>query len=475
MIGRTMHLLILLTATMGNLSIKGLGAEPLPPRALARIGDHRFYHGPGITCIALSPDGRRAASAAREHNSDEIANNGASLYDRLIIVWDAVTGEPLHELHVPHGTVSRLAFSPKGKRLAVSYAISEDHSEPKSGVVLFDLVAGTLLRQLSEFQAEIAFLQFSADGKQLRVSEWNGPVTAWDAATGKRLRFWKLPRSKTLSKGTRKEGAVVGVMSPDGRVIAWEIACCSMGGCPSVWLDGLRIVDAETNSTLYQKKFSDPDEESHHNELNWSFAFTSDGKRLVADCDKLVVWETATGKELTSFKIPGMARFALSPDGRSVVIEEAGSGRKKTRLRLWDIETRKPLRELFSGIEGLEDGFGKTAPIFSVDGKTLLAATESTLRLFDATTGDEHTTIGHRAAVTPRFSADGPTLSTYCVGRGCSWDVSGNKPIILRDEARKARKLLCVATGAAHQLFTDASLNICIRERNTDILRVALS
>jgi hypothetical protein len=40
-------------------------ADELPPRALARLGDYRFYHGPEIACAVLSPDGSRVASAAR--------------------------------------------------------------------------------------------------------------------------------------------------------------------------------------------------------------------------------------------------------------------------------------------------------------------------------------------------------------------------------------------------------------------------
>lgn len=64
MIDKTIRLLILLTAMMGPSRTEGLAAEPLPPRALARIGDHRFYHGPRITCAVLSPDGSRMASAA---------------------------------------------------------------------------------------------------------------------------------------------------------------------------------------------------------------------------------------------------------------------------------------------------------------------------------------------------------------------------------------------------------------------------
>ncbi|HTU22387.1 MAG TPA: hypothetical protein VMG10_30385 [Gemmataceae bacterium] len=129
MIDKTRRLTILLTATIGLLRSGALAAEALPPRALARIGDHRFYHGPRIDCAALSPDGRLAASAAEyPRYSHGIAINYISdkerdAYDPVIILWDTATAERLRELRVPHGVVWQLAFSPDGKQLAAAYAI----------------------------------------------------------------------------------------------------------------------------------------------------------------------------------------------------------------------------------------------------------------------------------------------------------------------------------------------------------------
>ncbi|MGH7223360.1 MAG: WD40 repeat domain-containing protein, partial [Gemmataceae bacterium] len=443
--------LLLLTVMIGLSRTAGLGAEALPPRALARIGGRRFYHGPGIRCIALSSDGRRAASAARYPNTDDITDEDRRAYDPLILLWDADTGERLRDMRVPRGAVSHLAFSADGKQLAASYDIAEE----KFGVVLFAVDTGKHLRRLGDFPAEIGCLQFSADGKQLRVSEWGGPVSAWDAATGKRLRLWKPPAATPPRKGKAGMSAVQGVISPEGRVIVWETCRYSGGGCPSMWMDGLRVHDAQTNKLLYQKKFLDPEKESEHDEFLWSFAFTSDGKRLVADCDKLAVWETATGRELTTLKVPGMLRFALAPGGRRAVIEEAVTRGRKSGLRLWDLETGKPLRDLFPHFEDLEYGFPRVSPIFSANGKRLLLATDSTLRLFDANTGKEHALPGHRAPVTPRFSGDGQTLFTSCTERRCRWNVAGQKPTLLGHERRKAWETDCLAHRVEAHLRVD--------------------
>lgn len=430
MTNRSVRSLSLLAVMMGLSQVQVQSAEPLPPRALARIGDHRFYHGPGINCAVLSPDGKRIASAAQDSESDEDIARDRNDYNRTLVLWDAVTGELLREMRVPQGTISSLAFSLDGKRLAASYRISDE----KSGVVLFDVESGELVRRLGEFPTDTAFLRYSADGKQLWVSEWGGSVSAWDAATGKQLRRWKPPPSIPYKKGRIGKSAVQGVMSPDGRLIAWEMSGYAVGSCGSVWMEGLRIHDAAANKLLYEKKFRDPDQESDHDGLMWSFAFTCDGKRLVADCDKFVVWEAATGKERTTFKAPGMVRFTLAPDGRRAVIEEAARRGKKSRLRLWDIESGKPLRQLSSAFEDLECGCRKMLPVFSADGKTLLLATDSTLRLFDVESAEECSPPRHRAPIVPRFSADGRTLFTSCEEGRCRWNVSGKEPILLGNE-----------------------------------------
>src|SRR5579862_3454575 len=83
-------------------TITALADEPLPTRAIARLGDYRFHHGSSIELVALSPDGSRLASLARKRKYDrEITDKERDPFDRTIVVWDAVTGDRLHELQAP--------------------------------------------------------------------------------------------------------------------------------------------------------------------------------------------------------------------------------------------------------------------------------------------------------------------------------------------------------------------------------------
>src|SRR5436190_524627 len=72
------------------------GDGPLPPRALARLGSFRFYHGPGVQYAVLSPDGSRIASSVDRSfywAAEDITVHPAcclpEAYWRTILLWDS--------------------------------------------------------------------------------------------------------------------------------------------------------------------------------------------------------------------------------------------------------------------------------------------------------------------------------------------------------------------------------------------------
>src|SRR5262249_42692202 len=141
-----------------------------------------------------------------------------------------------------------------------------------------------------------------------------------------------------------------------------------------------------------------------------------------------------TGKEQFTLDVPTPAHITTSPDGKRAVIVSGWS-----EVRMWNLETRKPLFDLSPGFVCMY----YTSWDFSRDGKTLLLATEATLRLFDAQTGREREVVGHRYPVIPRFSADGRTLFTSCAEVTCSWDLSKtlDKALIGRQPKKPWEKL----------------------------------
>jgi WD40 repeat protein len=137
------------------------------------------YHGHDgeITALAISPDGRLAASA---HEPKEItdARFGRAPLTPIpptdVHVWDASNGAERFKLAGHHG-VGRLAFSSDGRWLA---------SAAGQIVKFWDLETGTLLRELDAKQLRGGAndaLAFSPSGKFL-ITAGGGIVQLWDAA-----------------------------------------------------------------------------------------------------------------------------------------------------------------------------------------------------------------------------------------------------------------------------------------------------
>ncbi|MGH7174440.1 MAG: WD40 repeat domain-containing protein, partial [Gemmataceae bacterium] len=350
MTDKAVHLLVLCSLAMGLSRTNRLGAEGLPPRALARIGGHQLYHGPGVGCAALSPDGKRVASVANywDANSDYVSVKDQKEYNRIIVLWDAVTGERLRELRVLDSLygVARLTFSADGKSLAAAYASYDNTFE----VAVFAVETGKLLCRMEHFKKEINAVRVSLDGKQLRVSEQRGSVSAWDAATGKQLRRWKPPPDESAVGDKKQLSAQTGILSPDGKVIVWEMGCRGVTQGARGWsVVSLRVHDAATDKLLYRKS-AEP-----HLSLS-GLAFSPDGKRSGACWEnKLIVWDTATGKNQGAIEERWAYGFALTPDGRRAVVyfdpaeDSAPSEDSNRQLTLWYAETGKPARKLSLG------------------------------------------------------------------------------------------------------------------------------
>jgi WD40 repeat protein len=149
-----------------------------------------------VRSVAYSPDDRRLASA-----------DG----DGVVLVWDALTGRPLHRLAGHGDGVRRVAFSPDGGRLASGGG--------DAVVVVWDVETGRQASRL-EGHGRVRSVAYSPDGRRLAAGVDDGVVLVWDVETGRRV-----------SRLDGHTGGVWGVaFSPDGRQL-WSGAvdgavCC---------------------------------------------------------------------------------------------------------------------------------------------------------------------------------------------------------------------------------------------------------
>jgi WD40 repeat protein len=203
-------------------------AKPALPKATHTVTAHSGY---GVTCVAVSPDGKRFATGAA---------------DGSVKVWDAEGVKQVASLAVAHqGGVKAVQFSPDGKVLASGGA--------DKAARLWDVSGDkpTPLQKLEGHEGPVNAVAFSPDGKLLAagtgVPKKSGTVRVWDAATGqpaytldghedvvtcvlfhpktnhlasggadKKIRVWDLGEKKTLYTDEHSEPLRALVVSPDG-------------------------------------------------------------------------------------------------------------------------------------------------------------------------------------------------------------------------------------------------------------------
>jgi WD40 repeat protein len=145
-------------------------------------------HTGGLMAVALSPDGKVAASAGT---------------DGTLRLWDVTTGRQKSTLTPFTGAPVRVAFSPDGKRLLVG-----THSTLPGAAVLwlFDVEKGKPIRSFKGPRQQVAGLGWLPGGREVVAVDSTGDLYVLDLRSGAAVR-------------TMKHGATVYdlAVSPDGR------------------------------------------------------------------------------------------------------------------------------------------------------------------------------------------------------------------------------------------------------------------
>jgi WD40 repeat protein len=356
-----------------------------PKELVAVLGQHPEHHWGGVSRVALSPDGRVAASGGEN-----------------IRLWDVTT---MREKGVLPGTLLGLAAD--GKTL-FSLVNTGPAWAPHQVIRPWDL-SGAKPRELPTRDANGETpLALSADGKLLASQTWGHVIELWDvggsqprirarlrghtngilgaafspdgrllasASYDETLRLWDLrgePRERAVLTGYKNCWAIAFAFTPDGQTLAT--------GAPNV---PLRLWDLRGNVPKPRELIGPPNGVT-------ALTFGRGGERrgVRSPCTLLVVamndgtvrlWDVAANpaRETAVFKAHqgGVASVALTPDGKRLL-----SGGYDTTVRLWDVAGAAPrqltrLREPRSAVQSVA---------FAPDGQTLVSA-DNLGRLWDLT------------------------------------------------------------------------------------------
>ncbi len=187
-----------------------LYGDPLPPRALVRIGTVRFRAANCIGQIAYSPDGKTLA--ARDVNGK-------------IFLFDTATGRKLRRLDTSTNPFFALAFAPDGKILAAAGS---------QAIQLWDLAAGKELRRFP-INVQQAAHDFSLRRIAPLVFSHNGNELAW-AAPDRSIRVWEVKTGKELVKlsGHREPIRCLAFSADDKNLVSMSGEIASAGSV-RVW------------------------------------------------------------------------------------------------------------------------------------------------------------------------------------------------------------------------------------------------
>ncbi len=329
--------------------------------------------------VAVSPNGRMLAAAG---------------FGKVILIWDARTGNVLHSLEGPKGTARRsIAFSPDEKTLIGS---GDD------GVVrLWNTQTGALERSfpVPDGVQWVPSIAISPDGTKLAVAHARPPdqgrlspgkVTLLDLKTGKVHWAWT---------GDKWVHSVA--FAPDGKAVAAA--------------DGaVHLLNARTGEQIKGLRVED--------RLALKVAFSPDGKSLAGggghwvnvgagttQISEVFLWDVQTGKLLrrvTDLE-PWLRCVACSPDGKTLATGSMGPIRQKgslswatSEIRLWDVRTGKLLRTIPGELADT------SSVAFSPDGRSLLSCDGKVVALTETLTGLRRLTLTKRTPLSSSAAVD---------------------------------------------------------------------
>ena len=228
--------------------------------------------------------------------------------DKTMRLWTTATGKDLLAAQGHTDTVTSLGQSCNGKRIVSS---SFDKT-----VRLWDTTTGAQLQSWAT-ETDVAAVALDHSGKKAVAGD-NTTILVWDGVTGKELYRLLGHANQVRWLGFGEEGAVLYSADWDGVVCLWDM------------LTGKLVKQLVTGTNIER------------------VALLNNGQVLACGQynGNITVWETATGKQLLSWKAHDLVVTGLvaTPDGAYLV-----SGSEDRMLKLWKTSSGSLLNSTETG------------------------------------------------------------------------------------------------------------------------------
>jgi WD40 repeat protein len=280
----------------GNLNLNDKGDLKLIDVATGQVRAH-LEGGPYGTWagFVFSQDGSTLATTETKPNQE--GNIGD---DVMVIVLDTRTGKK-KMVFQDCGPTIFLSLSPDGSKLAGHCLIDNPQLDDHSRVKVWDVATGKQIASLKDH----GLPELLPDGKSLAMRDQDS-LRFCDTTSGKEFAAVKVSSSFVTWAGSMSTGLIP---VPDSHLLT-VLACCeSKPGPLFQWC----------STFLGTKGLS---EERHGHEV----AF----------------FDIGTGEKVASITRPRIGVVQVFPDGKSLALETTKND--ESRIELWDIPPRKPLR-----------------------------------------------------------------------------------------------------------------------------------
>ncbi len=259
-------------------------------------------------CVAWSPMEHTLAS------SDGVPNG------KTVYLWDGDTGKILNRLGGHTDRVISIAWSPDGKTLAAG---SDDNN-----IMLWDAKTGQRLHELrGDLHSSVNGLAWSPDGSALCSSSGGDSIRLWDAATGDTLRKFNIIETRSIPRPD-----LFSTLPADTtiRCIAWsQDGRCIASGCDD---RTVRIWDPLNGQQTHVLE--------GHNEGVVSLSFWDEG-RLLASLGyngEMIIWRTDTWTQVMDVAKIGASGYLSNLAIHPMLPVIAACGRNRNEINIWHID-----------------------------------------------------------------------------------------------------------------------------------------
>ena len=332
--------------------------------------------------------------------------------DGLVLVFDAVTGQEVHELTGTFSEANGVQFSPDGESivavgddntinifdlteasLSTSVSICDSMTNPAWSpdgkqvafgstcppdypVKIWDSHSAEQLFELGGNQVSVDFIHWSPSGDRILTTVESGRAEIWDAHSLERLLYFSTSGVRAGEPDWSPDGGKIAIPYHDGIVMIW-------------------------NSSSVEKILTFT---GHAGDMIRHARWSPDGTKIISTSDQgeALIWDATTGEVLLEL-LPEDFKWAVSDsawmkDGeRVILLSEDGF------VRIFDSRTGEEISHFFTRS-------GSSNTTFSLsprEDRMIIGGYDNVASVWDIATGAEILTYESRGIVRPAYSPDG--------------------------------------------------------------------